>query len=82
MADLLRIAGRTAGALFGGCSGLLAQCSMCRTAITQNSQAAKTFNLAIVILLMPALFLFTGVFLWSMRRRNSRDNGVPGSRPR
>jgi hypothetical protein len=44
-----------------------AQCSMCRTAAAQNPHAADTINTAIFILLLPALILFSAVFLLAFR---------------
>jgi hypothetical protein len=46
----------------------LAQCPMCRTAVAAQGQgAADTFNSAILILLLPAIALFSGVFLFTWR---------------
>jgi heme/copper-type cytochrome/quinol oxidase subunit 2 len=61
-----------AGAALAGCSSVFAQCSMCRTAAAaQNAKAAEAFNVAVVILLAPAVILFSGVFVWTIRRRDS-----------
>jgi hypothetical protein len=51
----------------------LAQCSMCRTAAAQNAQAAKTINTAILILLLPALALFSSVFLLALRSSDAES---------
>jgi hypothetical protein len=49
-------------------SQALAQCAMCRTAAAaQGAQAAGTLNVAILILLFPALALFSAVFLLAFR---------------
>lgn len=68
-----------APSVFG--SAAFAQCSMCRTAAAaQNMKAANAVNLGVVILLLPATMLFTGVFAWSLKRRdqdagqNERDD--------
>ena len=54
---------------------LPAQCSMCRTAASaQGHDAASAVNLAIVILLLPALALFSGVY-WLLFRRYSSVDG-------
>ena len=52
----------------------LAQCSMCRTAAAQNAHAAKTINTAILILLLPALALFSSVFLLAFRRSGADES--------
>ena len=44
-----------------------AQCSMCRTAAEQNPHASETINTGIFILLLPALILFSSVFLLVFR---------------
>ncbi len=59
---------RTLGAFLIAAAGqAFAQCSMCRTAAAAQAQAAGTINTAIVILLVPALVLFSGVFLLVFR---------------
>ncbi len=48
-----------------------AQCSMCRTALEgQGPNAASTVNLAIGILLFPAVLLFSGVIITAFRSAN------------
>ena len=49
-----------------------AQCSMCRTALEQNEEAAAGFNRAILFLLAMPYAVFAsgaGYVLWSRRRR-------------
>ena len=54
----------------------LAQCSMCRTAAaSQGAGAASALNTAIVILLIPALALFCGVFLLALGRQRPEGGG-------
>ncbi len=51
-----------------GAGALAAQCSMCRTvAAAQGEAAGKTLDTAVLILLLPALVLFCGVFLAAFR---------------
>lgn len=51
-------------------STLLAQCPMCRTALgALGPEAADAFNRAILILLIPAVGLFCGVYLLLFRQR-------------
>ncbi len=54
-----------------------AQCSMCRTALeTQGPNAAITVNLAILVLLFPAVALFSGVFVVAFRTAKTVQTGV------
>ncbi len=56
----------------------LAQCPMCRTALaSQGRSAADTFDRAILILLVPAVAMFGGVFLLAFRI--ARSAGTPES---
>ncbi|MBI2956046.1 MAG: hypothetical protein HYY26_01915 [Acidobacteria bacterium] len=52
--------------------GALAQgCVQCRTsAATGAADAAGTFDLAILVLLIPTLSIFVGVLIWAFRYRN------------
>lgn len=55
-----------------------AQCSMCRTAASQQGAAgAKAMNSAILILLVPAVAMFCGVFAIAIRagtKHEGRDS--------
>ena len=64
-----------------------AQCSMCRTALEQNSEVAAGFNRAILFLLAMPYAVFAsgaGYVLWSRRRRARQAAGaaVPEARAR
>jgi heme/copper-type cytochrome/quinol oxidase subunit 2 len=49
----------------------LAQCPMCRNAAAaQGPEAASVLDLAILVLLVPAVSLFCGVYYFSFRYRN------------
>lgn len=53
-------------ALFVSSSYALAQCAMCKNAITGSPNAAKlaqNFNFAIFVLLIPPVLIFCGVFI-------------------
>jgi hypothetical protein len=51
-----------------------AQCAMCRTAAaSQGPQAARALDLAILILLIPAVAIFTGLFWFAYRQMKSKD---------
>jgi hypothetical protein len=58
---------RLAGLLLAAEALMPAQCVMCRTAMAAQAQAAGTINRAILILLLPAVALFCGVFLLAFR---------------
>lgn len=54
-----------------------AQCSMCRTALeSQGPHAASVINLAIIVLLFPAVALFTGVYWVAFRSANPVQSDV------
>ena len=49
-----------------------AQCAMCRTAAAaQGPEATSALNLAILILFLPAVGMFCGVYILSFRYKNS-----------
>jgi hypothetical protein len=50
-----------------------AQCSMCRTALAANSASAKTLDLGVVVLFVPAMCVFCGVMLTAYRGHRGRD---------
>lgn len=67
---------RAAATLLGACATSFAQCAMCRTAMAaQQAKAIGAFNHAILILLVPAVALFSGMFLWAIRFRNEVPPG-------
>jgi len=54
-----------------------AQCPMCRTALeTQGPHAATMINLAIMVLLFPAVALFSGVYYVAFRSAKSVESEV------
>lgn len=62
----------TIAALLSGAVAF-AQCSMCRTAVAANSASAKSLDLAVVVLFVPAMCLFCGVMLTAYRGNRDRD---------
>ena len=50
-----------------------AQCSLCKLAVEQDPSLGTAFNKAIVLMMVPALAVFAGVFILAVRSR-------PGSR--
>jgi hypothetical protein len=45
-----------------------AQCSLCRFAVEQDPSLGRAFDKAIILLLLPALAVFAGIFLVAVRR--------------
>ena len=62
--------------LVAGTEPLFAQCSMCRTALEQNAEAARGFNKAILFLLVFPYLLFGGIAAWYIRGRQLRSQAV------
>ena len=60
------------------CAPALAQCSMCRNAVAAQG-AADTFDRAILILLVPAVAMFSSVFIFACRcgRSERADESKP-----
>ena len=57
-------------------------CAMCTTsAAAQSSQAARSFNLAILVLLLPTLLFFFGILLLALRLRNPGVEDHAAERP-
>ena len=53
-----------------------AQCAMCRSAIAGAPEAAKLssrLNLAVLVLLIPPVLIFCGIFYAAFRQLKSRD---------
>jgi heme/copper-type cytochrome/quinol oxidase subunit 2 len=70
----LFIAG-AAATLFAWSYPALAQCAMCKNAVTGSPEAAKlsqSLNFAILILLIPPVLIFCGIFFVAYRYRKSR----------
>ncbi|MDT4898691.1 MAG: hypothetical protein QOH25_3768 [Acidobacteriota bacterium] len=54
----------------------LAQCAMCKNAVAGSPEAAKlseSLNFAIIILLIPPVLIFCGIFVLAFRYRKSRE---------
>ena len=53
-------------------------CIMCRTsAAAGGADAAKTFDLAILVLLIPTISIFVGILVFAFRRRNRQAEEPP-----
>lgn len=55
---------------------VLAQCAMCKNAVTGSPEAAKlsqSLNFAVIVLLIPPVLIFCGIFVVAFRYRKSRE---------
>ena len=69
---------RLSGLLLASVALLPGQCVMCRTAAAAQAQTARTINTAILILLVPAMALFGGVFMLVFRSApGGEDEAAP-----
>jgi hypothetical protein len=52
-----------------------AQCSMCRAALngSGNSQFIRSFNLGVVVLLIPPVTIFCSIFIVLRRHKNGEE---------
>lgn len=51
-----------------------AQCSMCRTALTNSNTAfVRNFNIGVLVLLIPPVTIFCGIFVALKRYRAPRE---------
>jgi hypothetical protein len=51
-----------------------AQCSMCRTGLTNaNSAFVRNFNIAVLVLLIPPVTIFCGIFVALRRYRGPKE---------
>ena len=58
----------------------VAQCAMCREALANSSEAsaaAEHFNLAILVLLIPPVLMFAGLFGMIYRSARSNEDDQP-----
>jgi H+/Cl- antiporter ClcA len=63
-------------------SAAFAQCAMCKNAVTGSPNAAKlseSLNFAIIILLIPPVLIFCGLFALAYRYRKARGGGKDSS---
>ena len=54
----------------------MAQCALCKNAITGSPSAAKlseSLNFAIIVLLIPPVLIFCGIFAIAYKYRKSRE---------
>ena len=56
------------------CGPVEAQCSMCRTALNNsNSAFVRNFNIGVLVLLIPPVTIFCGIFVALKRYRAPRE---------
>ena len=54
-----------------------AQCSLCKLAVEQDPSLGTAFNKAILLMMVPALAVFAGVFLLAVRSNGHKDTKTP-----
>jgi heme/copper-type cytochrome/quinol oxidase subunit 2 len=72
---IVLVGAAAAVALFVLSSPALAQCALCKNAITGSPEAARlsqSLNFAILILLIPPVLIFCGIFVLAYRYRKAR----------
>ncbi len=66
------------GAALTAPSAWAQSCAMCRaSAAAGGADAAKTFDLAILVLLIPTISIFVGIIIFAFRRRNRQAEEPP-----
>ena len=74
-----------AAIMLAGLDSAFAQCSMCKATIENSTDAAaasKGLSFASLVLLVPPITIFTGLFVSIYRYRNVQGNShPPSSRP-
>ena len=61
---------------------VLAQCAMCRAAVTSSTEAASiasSMNLAVLVLLIPPVAMFCALFIIAYRYRKAPDEDGPSA---
>ena len=59
-------------------SDAIAQCPLCRTALEHGGDAAaRTMNIAILVLLVPPVSLFCSIFAIAYRKRKGDEDEKP-----
>ncbi|HYJ47285.1 MAG TPA: hypothetical protein VEV81_11800 [Pyrinomonadaceae bacterium] len=68
-----------AAALFIYCAPAAAQCAMCKTALTNSpdtARLAENFNYAVLVLLIPPVLLFCGIFVAAYKFRKGPEQSA------
>jgi hypothetical protein len=72
---LALLAGAAGFALLAWSAPVLAQCAMCKNAVTGSPDAGRlseSLNLAIIVMLIPPVLIFCGIFFLAFRYRKAR----------
>jgi hypothetical protein len=86
MGQIIKIALIAAGAIaivLALSSPALSQCAMCKTGVANSPEAkklAESLNFAIIVLLVPPVMIFCGIFFAAFRRLKRPDEAAPLSR--
>ena len=78
-AKLLSIAAGVVATIVWQSWSAMAQCALCKNAVTGSPSAAKlseSLNFAIIILLIPPVLIFCGIFALAYKHRKSRETEV------
>lgn len=76
------VAAAAAAGLYASGLDAYAQCALCRTAISGSPTAAKlsqSLNFAIIVLLIPPVLIFCGIFFAANRYRKGQAGGQAGA---
>jgi hypothetical protein len=76
---LAALAFGAAGALLAWSLPVAAQCAMCKNAVTGSPEAARlseSLNFAIIVLLIPPVLIFCGIFLLAFKYRKARATAL------
>jgi hypothetical protein len=66
-----------AGLLAAWCEPALAQCAMCKQSVAASGEAesaSRALNLAVLVLLLPPVAIFTGIFGLVYHMRNDQGH--------
>jgi ABC-type methionine transport system permease subunit len=63
----------TAVLLFVSPQETVAQCALCRTAVSKTGNMARTLNFGILVLLVPPVAIFCSIFVVALKRRKESD---------
>jgi hypothetical protein len=75
--------GSAGAALLAWTLPVAAQCALCKNAVAGSPEAAKlseSLNFAIIVLLIPPVLIFCGIFLLAFRYRKARGVGLEAGR--
>jgi hypothetical protein len=68
---ILALAAIAYGCVFLFAESTFAQCAMCRASLGNNSSFLRTFNIGVLVLLVPPVSIFCTIFVVAIRHRRS-----------